>query len=745
MFLTGAMIAGGVLITGGKVLHEEKRKKDTPWTVYAENMAKKQSGKLTYGREMSFRLKRRHYRTQIAEYISKVFKEESKWRSFSLFSSKSGIRDQQLKEINRHRTDLDEVSEAEKKANRELMYSSVALMLTTGGALFYAPLNLLSVPIILMTLKQYVVRAYRGVFHEKKVGVAVIDLLGNAGPLLTGHFFVAALAVHLSNLSRKLLIKTEDHSHNSLTNVFGQQPRFVWVQQGEGQVEVQIPFDTLRVDDIVVVQAGQSIPIDGTITSGIGQIDQRALTGESQPVEKAVGESVFASTLLLSGRIGIQVEKTGASTVAAQIGDILNSTADFKSQVQSRGNKIVDQGALPTVLLSMLALPLFGPESALAMFFAAFGYHMRHAAPIAVLNYLGMASQNGVLIKDGRSLELLSEVDTFVFDKTGTLTEEVPTVGQIYCSNGYVERDLLTYAAAAEHKQTHPIAQAILNEARRQELPLLTINEAEVKLGYGLKVMVQARLDEKSKLIRVGSRRFMEMEGIAMVPDYQEIQETCYEEGHSLVYVAIGNQLGGAIELRPTIRSEAKEIIHQLKKRNMSMVIISGDHEKPTKKLAQELGIERYFAEVLPQDKASLVKQLQQGPKGRNGETPVQQSQKSVCFIGDGINDSIALKTANVSISLRGASTAATDSASIILMDATLNQLIPLLDMANSLDANLKRGTILTILPGLICVGGVFFFHFSLLSGVLLYYGGLAASISNAMLPLLQAKTKDKE
>ncbi|MGB0384415.1 MAG: heavy metal translocating P-type ATPase [Ardenticatenaceae bacterium] len=725
MFLTGVVITGGTLVAGVKVYREKQREKNTPWTVYAERMAQKQSRKPFYGSAIPLAFKLSSDPTKIAENRLKRFKEEPKWPSFSLFGRELGLRDEQLKEINRHRTDLGEISDAEKKANRELTYSSVALMLTTGGALFYPPLNLLSVPIILMTLRQYVVRAYRGVFHEKKVGVAVIDLLGNAGPLLTGHFFVAALAVHLSNLSRKLLIKTEDHSQNSLTNVFGQQPRFVWVQQGE--VEVQIPFDSLRVGDMVVVQAGQSIPIDGTITSGIAQIDERALTGESQPVEKAVGDPVFASTLLLSGRICIQVEKTGAFTLAAQIGDLLNSTADFKSQVQSRGNKIVDQGALPTVLLSVLALPLFGPESALAMFFAAFGYHMRHAAPIAVLNYLRMASQNGVLIKDGRSLELLSEVETFVFDKTGTLTEEVPTVGELYCSNGYAENDLLTYAAAAEQKQTHPIAQAITREARVRELALPPIDEAQVKLGYGLKVKLQPSPEAKraSQLIRVGSRRFMEMEGIAMAPNYKKIEETSYEEGHSLVYVAIDNQLGGAIELVPTIRPEAKGIISALKRRKMSMVIISGDHEKPTKKLAHELGIEQYFAETLPQNKAKIVEQL-------------QEEGKSVCFVGDGINDSIALKTANVSISLRGASTAATDSASIILMDGSLKQLLSLLDQANSLDANLKRGVIMTVAPGIICVGGVFFLHFSLLNAILLYYGGLAASIANAMWPLLK-------
>jgi Cu2+-exporting ATPase len=731
MFFTSTIIASGVVITGVKVLHQEKRKRETPWTVYAERlaltkegMAKRQPLKRT--RSASLKGKNRMLRSGLSKIAApfgkatlKKFKEEPPRLPLSL----SGIREQQLKEINRHRSDDDEISEVEKRANRELRYSSLALALTTGAALIYPPLNLISVPVILITLKQYTVRAYVAMFQEKKVGVAVIDLISGAAPLLTGHFFVAALAIHLSNLSRKLLVKTEDHSMNSLTNVFGLKPSFVWIQQGE--VEVEIPFDNLQVDDIVVVHAGQTIPIDGTITSGIGRIDQRALTGESQPVEKSVGEPVFASTFVLEGKIGIQVEKTGASTVAAQIGELLNSSADFKSQVQARGNKIVDQGALPTVALSLLTLPLLGVESAFAMLYTSFGYHMRHAAPVAVLNYLRMASENGVLIKDGRSLELLSEVETFVFDKTGTLTEEVPTIGAIYCSNGYAENDLLAYAAAAEDKQTHPIAKAILNEARKRKLNLPPIDETQVKLGYGLKVRVALSAKRESQLIHVGSRRFMVLCGIAIAPNYQKIQETCYEEGGSLVYVAIDKQLGGAIELQPTIRPEAKSIISALKSRHMSMVIISGDHEKPTQKLAQELGIDHYFAETLPQNKASIVEQL-------------QQEGQSVCFVGDGINDSIALKKANVSISLRGASTAATDSASIILMDSSLKQLLPLLDMANSLDANLKRGTIMTVVPGIICAGGIFFLHFGLLNAILLYYAGLGASISNALLPLIK-------
>jgi len=264
-----------------------------------------------------------------------------------------------------------------------------------------------------------------------------------------------------------------------------------------------------------------------------------------------------------------------------------------------------------------------------------------------------MASEQSILIKDGRALELLSQVDTVVFDKTGTLTQEQPHVGKIYTLQDYQENDLLKYAAAAEYKQKHPVAKAIIQAAHERELNLPEIDEAKYEIGYGIKVTIS------NQLIRVGSVRFMEMEEIAIPKKIRKILSSCHEFGYSLVMVAIDNQLAGAIELHATIRPEAKSIIKGLRQRNMSLYIISGDNEKPTQRLAEELGIDNYFADTLPENKATLIQQL-------------IDAGKVVCFVGDGINDSIALKKAHVSISLKGASTVATDTAQIVLMDASL-------------------------------------------------------------------------
>jgi Cu2+-exporting ATPase len=467
-----------------------------------------------------------------------------------------------------------------------------------------------------------------------------------------------------------------------------------------------------------VINAGETIPIDGLIHSGIASIDQHVLTGELQPMAKGVGNSVFAGTVVLEGQIHIQVEKTGQETVAAQIGNILEKTADFKATMQSYGERIIDKGALPTLAVSAIALPILGTQSALAILNSCFGYQMRITAPLSMLNFLTIASKNSILIKDGRSLELLSQVDTVVFDKTGTLTEEQPHVGKIHCC-GIEENELLTYAAAAEYKQTHPIALAILAEAKQRRLNVAPVTQAKYEVGYGIKVNVDA------KLIRVGSVRFMEMEGISIPPEMNILQEETHEQGHSLVFIALNDQLVGAIELYPTIRPEAKQIIAQLKQRGLSLYIISGDHEQPTRKLAQKLGIDNYFAETLPEDKANLIAQLQQ--KG-----------KVVCFVGDGINDSIALKKSQVSISLRGASTVATDTAAIILMDNHLNQLDHLFEIAEEFNANMKNNLNLSIIPGFLCWGGVFFLHFGIVSTVLLYDASLLVGVWNAMSPSLK-------
>jgi Cu2+-exporting ATPase len=612
----------------------------------------------------------------------------------------------------------------EAQINKNIILSAGLIVLTTAGALGYPLLILLSIPGFVYLSVPIWRRGYYELFNRRKIGAAVLDSVIAVVMLYLKYFFASALFFTLYYVSRKILLKTEDSSRQSLINIWGETPQSVWIERSG--VEVEIAFDKLEIGDVVVINAGETIPVDGVVEKGIGNVDQHILTGESQLAEKIDGDRVFASTILLSGKLHIRVDKAGTETVAAKIGDILNNTTDYKSSLQARGEKMAEKSALPTLVGGIVTLPVLGAQSAATILLSSFGAQMRVAAPISVLNFLKIASEQGILVKDGRALETLHSIDTVVFDKTGTLTQEQPYVKAAHACHLQTENEILRYAAAAEYKQNHPIALAILQEAQKRHLDLPMIDEASYEIGYGLKV----RLDDK--LIRVGSIRFMTMEDIIIPPSIQKIQTASFAQGTSLVYVAVGDQLVGAVELQATIRPEAKLVVNNLRQRGMNVVIISGDHEKPTQQLAQKLGIDQYFADTLPENKADLIEELQK--KG-----------KSVCFVGDGINDSIALKKANVSVSLRGASSIAQDTAQIVLMDETLRQLPCLFDLSNRLERNMRTGFVISVIPGIMCVGGVYFFHIRIITAGILYNLCLMAGVGNAMLPKLKALKPQEE
>ena len=693
MLLINSLLLGGALLTSAKLYQENKRKKETPWTVYAERIGVLKHKKKNQGRALD--KMRARLQTLKQDALAPV-----------------RTRRQQMEEIVGS-----EINQEQKETNRMLAIASGNLALA-GMSVFYPPLLWLVVPIEIYSAIPLYQLAYQAVFSEKRVSSYVIDTVLVSGMFLLRYFYTYAITVWFFTVGRKVLLESESHSKKNLSNLFGVPPRSVYVRTSDG-VEVEMPFEQVQRGDVVMVSAGQTICVDGVITSGFASIDQHKLTGESQPVEKAVGDEVLASTVVLAGRIGIRTTKTGEETVAMQIGKILEHTSEFKNSLQSQGEAIADRLVPFTLGLSALFLPFFGYAGAMTVLTNEFGYKMRLFAPTSMLTFLNLASQEGILIKDGRSLELLNQIDTVVFDKTGTLTLEQPTVGKIHTYHGYGEDEILRYAAAAEDGQTHPIAKAILTAAKERQLTWPKIVDAKYEMGYGIQVNLSDRV------IRVGSDKFMLMNDIKLPSEVKKVQTRSHEDGHSLVLVAFDNQIAGVIELHATIRPEAKEVINTLRQRGMSMVIISGDHEPPTKKLAETLGIDHYFANTLPENKADLVSKL-------------QESGKSVCFIGDGINDSIALKKANVSVSLRGATMIATDTAQVILMDGSLNKLEETFDVAQRLSKNMKTNYYLSTMPAILCIGGIVFFHWGVATGVAISMMAMFAGISNSIQPLLK-------
>ncbi|MGB0387908.1 MAG: heavy metal translocating P-type ATPase [Ardenticatenaceae bacterium] len=728
MILSGVVIVSaatvGTLGASVKVYRERKREKEFPWTVAAERFARNERGTgLPFAAGVMNRA------------ISNMRKVHAKSEAFTqeiIAPFVSDTRNQQLADItDADITDADTSGEiqSQRNAKKNLYVSSANLLCISAGALFYTPLYVPGILGIVYIYSFFLKGTYHAIVKERRANLDVLMTAIGAGALVGGFFFVLALGNWYACLIRWLLSKTSNDSRKSLVNLFGEVPRLVWVMVDGVQVEV--PFEELQIGDQVVVVAGQMIPVDGTISTGVASIDQQMLTGEGQPAERSIGEPVFASTVVLSGQITVRVEQTGSETVAAQIGQILNTTADFNLSINLRVESFLSKVVPGLFVLSAAAFPWLGLNGALAVLWGCPGYRALILGPMGMLNYLHILSRQGILIKNGHSLERLNDIDTIVFDKTGTLTEEVPVVSQIFgCSypSGLSEDQLLTYAAAAEYRQTHPIARAILQAADMRQLEVPQIDHTHYEVGYGLKVNLNERV------IRVGSERFMQMCGITIPLEIKKEQARCHAEGYSLVYVAIDEQLGGVIELVPTIRPEVKEVIRTLRERGLKLYIISGDHEAPTRRLAQELGIS-YSANTLPEKKADLVKQLQKAPKGHD-------KGRSVCFIGDGINDAIALKQANVSISLRGATTIAMDTADIVLMDGSLSQLVDLFELAQEFNQNLNRNFMITIIPETIGIAGTLLFGWGLSTAVI--FKGLLwfPQLSHVMLPLYKHKDK---
>lgn len=428
----------------------------------------------------------------------------------------------------------------------------------------------------------------------------------------------------------------------------------VWIEV-DG-VQLQIPFDQLRVGDVLVIGAGQAIPVDGEIIGGEAAVDQQIMTGEARPIDKAPGDTVLANTLIIQGELRIHVEKTGNQTAAAQIGEILINASESRLRAADFSERLLDNLTVPMIATSAAALATVGPGGAIAIFNGGFATTTLMSGPLCMLSYLNIASQNGVLIKDGRSLETLREITTIVFNKTGTLTTDEPRVAFIHAADPFDQQTVLRYAALAEHRQTHPIARAILAAAEGYEL------EAPDSASYAMGLGVAVQID--SQMIRVGSARFMKSCGV----DISDHEATWLAEseavGGSLVFVAVDNDCAGALRLEAQLRRETEALIHDLHRRKIKTYILSGDHLAPTKHLANALGVTGFFAKVMPDGKETIVRRLRS-----EGEV--------VYFVGDGLNDALALQEADVSISMRGATSVATDSAQIVLMSASLQRCSP--------------------------------------------------------------------
>lgn len=644
----------------------------------------------------------------LAQQIDAYYQHFIQTKVDPLFGTKQ--RSQQMQEFS------GQYSDKEVDINRRIGMSVVTTKLAVLGALVYQPLSWLSAAGLLFIMGPLFERSLRTMLRERRIKYRFVGALSVLSSLAAGYYVVSSLLSIVVFSAFKLAARTEAYSQASLMSTFAlQPPATVWIQTAG--VETEVSFADVGIGDIIVLSAGHTVPVDGYITEGAASIDQHLLTGEAQPVEKTQGDQVLANTLILTGKVYVRVEQTGNDTAAAQIGHILGSMTAHRLEHEARSEQLADKLTVPVLAASGLAMATIGPAGAAAIMNSGFGSIMFFSGPVSMLSHLNLASHHGILVKDGRSLEKLHSVDTVVFDKTGTLTLEQPEVSTIHCCGGWQETEVLTFAALAEYRQSHPVAKAILAAAEQHELELTVPDDAAYTIGFGVQV------NHQGKAIQVGSQRFMQQAEVAIPAMLETVKVHCQKNGNSLIFVAVDGQLAGALELQAQLRPDTLEMVHKLHQRGLKLCILSGDHRQPTEHLAQRLGIDDVFAEVLPEGKADKIREL-------------QEAGRTVCFVGDGINDAIALQQADVSVSLRGATSVATDSAQIVLMNQSLQQLDQLFEIAYSFNKNLDQTMRMAYIPGSVLIGGVFLLHFGMTAALVLYSGGVTAAMSKALSPL---------
>ncbi|MEM7539354.1 MAG: heavy metal translocating P-type ATPase [Chloroflexota bacterium] len=610
------------------------------------------------------------------------------------------------------------------ESRNRLIASTVSLGLTSGalvGLPWLVPFGVLSTGVLAAPIFE---ESYQALVKEKKIKVDILDSTVIALCMIFGQVAAGAFMVWILHVADLLLDSTTRKSHDYLTTVFGEQVREAWLWVDD--TAIQVAVEDLKKGDRIIINTGEQIPVDGMVIDGDAMVDQQSLTGESVPAEKRVGDQVFAMTVIVAGKIIVEVVETGDNTLAAKIVQIIKDTAEHKVRLQSLGEKRADQMVIPTLALGAMSYALKGSSALLATINADFGTGIRVAAPIALMASLGNAAREGILVKDSQVLEHLLDVDVVIFDKTGTLTHDVPKVSRIITVDEQIDPDqVLRYTATAEQQFSHPIASAILQKAEERNLMLAPLDDSQYHVGFGIVVTIE------ETVVKVGSIRYMERENIDVPDSIQNALTDAHELGNSAILVAFDGKMVGLIEMQSTPRDEAVRVVEFLKTSYIdNILLISGDHEMPTRSLAGQLGIEQFHAGVLPHEKADYVRHYQE--RGHK-----------VMMVGDGINDSAALSLADISVSLQGASTIAVDVADVIFMDGSLKKFEYLFEVSKRLNRNVQRSFLMIAIPNTICIAGAMTGVFGLYSSLVLNNGFNFLAAANGTLPLFGQEKKE--
>ena len=442
-----------------------------------------------------------------------------------------------------------------------------------------------------------------------------------------------------------------------------------WVEKKiDGKItEILVKSNDIEIGDIVVVGIGNTIPVDGHIVEGTGSVNQVSMTGEAEPIIKYRGDRVISGTIVEEGRFRIWAEHVGANTATQRIKHYIENSLNEKSSVQLKANKLANK-LVPVTLGLATASYIFAKdfERVASILQADYSCALKLATPVAFKSTISKAGHNGIMIKGAKSIEALSNADTFVFDKTGTLTGgELEVICVESYDDKWSEDELLNLTASTEEHYFHPVAEAVVKAAKQRGFVHMHHEEVEFIVAHGVKTEV------KGKSVIIGSRHFLEDDEKIDFTEHKDKIENSLRDGRTLLYIAYDGKLLGTITLADELRHNSKEAISKLKKLGVkNIIMLTGDTKQKAKMIADELGIDEVRAELLPQDKAKIVKEL-------------MESGKKVAFVGDGINDAPALISAHVGISMSRGADIAKATADISLLKDDIMAVVEAKEYAN--------------------------------------------------------------
>ena len=493
------------------------------------------------------------------------------------------------------------------------------------------------------------------------------------------YFESADMILALVTVGKYLEERSKGKTTGAITALLALAPDVAVVRRNG--TEVTVATGQIKAGETVIVRQGGRIPVDGTVTRGSGAVDESALTGESMPVEKIPGSKAVSATVLTGGYLEMTADRVGADTTLSQIVRLMEQAASSKAPISRLADRISAVFVPVVISVAVLAAILWAAVGGMGVRFClsigiavlviscpcALGL----ATPVAITVATGKAAEKGILIKSAASLELLGRVNTVVLDKTGTVTEGKPRVTDVLCAANVTEEELLCAAASLEKPSGHPLADAIVQEAERRSIPLCAVSDFAAVAGGG----VQAVQDGKT--LYAGNDRYMESIG-ADTAALRAAAARLAAQGKTPLYFAEDRQLLGVIAVADVVKPDSAAAIAALRRSGCEVVLLTGDNQRTAEAIARQVGVDRVIAQVLPQDKARCIEDL-------------QKAGRLVAMVGDGVNDAPALVTADVGLAIGAGTDVAIESANVVLMRSSLMDIVDAAALSRATLRNIRQ------------------------------------------------------